>query len=192
MSNIVNVSKLFGNVTKFMKEAKQTGKIDLEILESLRVLFSEFKQMSIYWSESKHEEQLEYLFSLYHLSRNCGLVLRKMIQRFEELPGIDGNLTVVDDALQVLPILIDTFAILEEVKSNSINQFRVQGFDRTRHLRNIARMADMLPNEDEDLASIPIEIRERVYKVFVESIIDVATQLSVLGQFRIGLGDEND
>ena len=165
-----NVSELFSSVSKLIEKAEQTGEVDLEILEPLRGLSSAFEQMSAHWLELKHEEQLENTFSLYHTARNCRLVLRRMIQRFEESPGTGDNPRVADDASQVLPILIDTFSILEEAKSGPIDQSRVQGFDRARYLRNIARMVDMVPNEAEDLAAIPIETKKKGYEVFGEYI----------------------
>jgi len=165
-----NVSELFSSVSKFIEKAEQTGKVDLGIIEPLQGLFSTFEQMSNHWLELKHEEQLENTFSLYHTARNCGLIIRRMIKRFEMAPEIGDNPRVADDASQVLPILIDTFSILEEAKSGPIDQSRVQGFDRVRHLRNIARMVDMVPNEVEDLAAIPIETKKKGYKVFGEFI----------------------
>ena len=167
---MTNVSELFGNAAEFIEKAEQTGEVDLGIIEPLRGLSSAFEQMSAHWLELKHEERLENTFSLYHTARNCKLVLRRMIQRFEESPVIGDNPRVADDASQVLPILIDTFSILEEAKSGPIDQSRVQGFDRVRYLRNMARMVDMVPNEAEDLAAIPIETRKRGYEAFAEYI----------------------
>ncbi len=165
-----NVSELFSSVSEFIERAEQTGKVDLGIIEPLKELSMTFEQMSSHWLELKHEEQLENTFSLYHTARNCGLVIRRMIQRFEIAPEIGDNPRVADDASQVLPILIDTFSILDEAKSGPIDQSRVQGFDRTRYLRNVARMVDMVPNEVEDLAAIPTETKKKGYKVFSEYI----------------------
>lgn len=164
------VSEHFNSVSTFIEQAEETGVVDMGIISPLENLSSAFLEIGDYWLESKKGEKLEDVFAPYHTARNCGLVIRRMIQRFKASQTAGDNPRVADDASQVLPILIDTYRVLEEAKSGLMNEFRVKGFDRARHLRNIARMVDMLPSEDEDLATIPQETRKRGYDVFSKVI----------------------
>lgn len=118
-------------------------------------------------TREKEDSQLGDSFGQYHLMRNCGLVLRRMGQRFGE-----DKFDAVDDVLEVLPLLIDTLVKVKEAKDGLIEPSMHQSFDKVRLLRNRARTVDMLANEDEDLESIPIEIRKKGYERFIKNITE--------------------
>jgi hypothetical protein len=118
-------------------------------------------------TKEEDNDQLKTSFGLYHLMRNCGLILRRMGQRFD-----DDAFDAVNDVLEVLPHLLDDLIKVKEGKDGLIKHSILQPFDRTRHLRNLARMFDMLPNENEDWEAIPIEVREKGFKAFAKHITE--------------------
>jgi hypothetical protein len=119
-------------------------------------------------TREEDDDQLEASFGLYHLMRNCGLVLRKMGQRFD-----DDKFDAIDDVLEILPLLLDTLVKVKEAKDGLIEHSILQPFDKVRLLRNKARELDMLSNEDEYWNALPIELREKRLKEFYESILSI-------------------
>lgn len=73
----IPVSELFRNLTDFCVKMQQTEEIDVGIFEPLKSLYNRAEQMEDYWL-------LKDDFALYHMARNCKLVLRRMIQRWKE------------------------------------------------------------------------------------------------------------
>lgn len=165
-----DLSESIGTIFRLIDNAEQTGKVDVSIIKHLKNMSSKFAKMGQYWLKIRRGESLEDSFAMYHTARNCGLVLHKMIERFEESPIIGDNPRVATDAATVFPILIDLYTFLEEAKSKPVRTIRNQGFNRTRTLRNIARMVDMLNSEDKDIEAIPAETRKKTFSTFAEHI----------------------
>ena len=118
-------------------------------------------------TREEDDDQLKDSFGQYHLMRNCGLVLRRMSQRFD-----DDKFDAVDDVLEVLPLLIDTLVKVKEAKDGLIEPSMHQSFNKVRRLRNKARELDMLSNEDEDWNALPIDLRKKGLKAFYENITE--------------------
>ena len=171
MKDEINVFEAFGNIAKSIELAEQVGKVDLEILEPLKIVYSEFEKISDHWLDSDYDEQFEDVFPLYHMSRNCKLVLYKMIQRFELAPSVKDDPKVASDASMVLPLLIDMFNVLEECKSGAMAVNESRGFDRTRNLRKIAKEVNMLSDGFDDIKTIPADVKKKGYEVFANFIV---------------------
>ncbi|MCK5031576.1 MAG: hypothetical protein KAR64_08925, partial [Thermoplasmatales archaeon] len=81
-----------------------------------------------------------------------------------------------EDAITVLPSLIDSITLMMEAKDGPASLFGNQSFQTARVLRNMARHANMLPANENDIQSIPPKIRKKGFKVFQDIVMGLVNE----------------
>jgi hypothetical protein len=160
----------------FIEESEKSGEVDLAIIEPLETLLAEFEQMENHWLETYADDNIEASFPMFHVSRNGALILGQMIQRYKTAKETKDNPRVAEDTFTVLPSLIDSITLMMEAKDGPSSLFGDQSFQTARVLRNMARHANMLPDDENDILSIPQKTRKKGFKVFQDTVMGLVSE----------------
>ncbi|RLI54551.1 MAG: hypothetical protein DRO87_04775 [Candidatus Thorarchaeota archaeon] len=152
---------LFEKVLEYVDSAEESGQVDAGILEPLSGLRAVFQELQQHWLQEVPDSQLQDTFAMYHVARNCELILSRMIERFRKAPLIGDNPKVAEDTSTLLPLLIDSFMVMKAEIDYPTIESSIKGFSLARRLREVARMVDMLPSAEDEERDIPREIRKR-------------------------------
>lgn len=164
---------LFDEVSNYIDLAEENGEIQKGILEPLEKLVEVFANLEKHWIREVPESQLQDSFAMYHVARNCGLILSRMIERFREAPLVNDNPKVAEDSSVVIPILIDSYFIMEQEINTPSTKSSLAGFSSARKLRKIARMVDLIPSQENEERNIPKENREKGFTSFAEIVAGI-------------------
>ncbi len=170
---MLNISETFSTIMNFIEESEKSGEVDLAIVDPLESLLAEFDHMENHWLETSTNDNIEFSFPMFHVSRNGALILRQMIRRYKTAKETKDNPRVAEDAMTVLPSLIDSITLMLEAKDGPSSLFGDQSYHAARVLRNMARHANMLPDEEDDVQSISAKVRKKGFKLFQDTVVGV-------------------
>ncbi|MDI9609569.1 MAG: hypothetical protein QFX34_04730 [Candidatus Verstraetearchaeota archaeon] len=133
---------------------KEEHRVDLSALAHIRSAADECKKIEKKWvSETKIDTVSAY--NLYHAARNIRIVLEKMERRFLKANELHENPSVVNEAVEVLPDLIELFELISGIKDgDNAHKYVNLVQKKVKMLRKVADGAGMLPTPEEEANTI--------------------------------------
>lgn len=162
-------SELTGRIFQTLEKAEKTGKIEASIYDDLSILHNEFKELENFWLEKGSD--MVNSFAMFHASKNCSNILKKMISRFENAHKEKQNPLIALDAMIILPPIFELKSILDGLSPSTLNkEISFNILDRIRNLRIHARRLNMLLPEEAEAKEISLVKSTKGFNVFVDKV----------------------
>lgn len=121
-----------------LDKMEETGKVDMNILQSLNKLRQSLKERKVKWLDVHNSDG----FYFYQAIRNVELILGKMESRFKNSQRANDNPKIAKDSLILLPSIENILNITSvfDINNQTINQV----LKSTQHLRNVASSTNLI------------------------------------------------
>lgn len=152
MENFEVFSRMFSKLDRMEK----TGVIDESINLEITDLIDEFSGSERFWIENE-KVPIQTAFILFRASRNAAAILKKAKERFSEAKSSQENPKVALDFRRVIYPICELYNRLREAREREPNvdfMLANQVQEGIRHLRRIAKQANMLPSLKEEMAGL--------------------------------------
>jgi len=140
---------LIDEITTSLNNMKQSGKVDLSIVNNLEVLSNLFKESKERWLMSSNTKINLYF---YYAARVAELVVSRVKERFLSSNQVDANLRIIEDSLQVTGLLRDLHDLTQKKLPDEDSTKLV--VERTRQLRVVATNVNILQMQEKELEDV--------------------------------------
>ena len=140
---------LIDEITQLLNRMKETGKVDLSIVNNLDGLAGLFKESKEKWLVSSNTKINLYF---YYGARIAELVVSRMKERFLSSNQVDANSKIVEDSLQVTGLLGDLLGLTQKKLPDEDSTKLV--IERTRQLRSVATDTKLLQSQEKELEDV--------------------------------------
>ena len=146
---------------------EQNNKIDPNVMDKLELFIDSIKQFEIFWIENE-SLPINKAFIAYHTTRNIRIILEKINSRINEAIRAHENPKVIQEALYVMPTLVDLYSTINSLKGKPISS-EVSPYlsHRLRILRSLASDVSMLPTYEEEVKEANAETLKKRFSSFV-------------------------
>jgi len=173
---MLRVRRLFRELTPELEAMERAGKVDITITQRIDKIIEELIAAEDKWIKNK-DVDVRNAFAIYHSLRVIHTVAEQMKQRILMAEKINDNPLVVEQALKILPILVN----IQETVTRFLSGRFLRG-DRdaihykTGELRDLAEDLGLYPSFEEEtkgldksiLARQVVRVASRVAKEFEE------------------------
>jgi len=146
---VITVTMLIDEIIESLNRMKETGKVDLSIVNNLDGLVNVFKESKEKWLISPNTKVNLYF---YYAARIAELVVSRMKERFLSSNQVDEIAEIVEASLQVVGLLGDLFNLTQKKLPDEDSTKLV--IERARQLRAVATDTKLLQSQEKELEDV--------------------------------------
>lgn len=167
---------VFAILLQQLEKMEEAQKVDISVADTLNDLIQKCKIDEQFWIKNE-KMPIDASFLLYHCVRNSRLILEKMKQRFLSAYEKNENPHVIEDSIQVIPVLSEICEAISALKEKepiispeilSIISNRLKSLLKS--LRTVAANASMLPSPEEELKGVDKRKIKRRFSRFADAL----------------------
>ncbi|MFQ5892580.1 MAG: hypothetical protein ACE5HW_07285 [Candidatus Methanofastidiosia archaeon] len=160
----------FEQVYKKLTSMEYERKIDLSILNDLKLLQKTFAELEGYWKGSE-EVPIKEAFVLFHSARSSRMILEKMGLLFLKAKERHQNPQIVHSASLVLPCINDLYNMIEPFKERKVTNAIIPLVRRRlRALRDIAQSTSMLPSLEDEIRGVRASELKKKFEIIANNV----------------------
>lgn len=148
---------LIDEITRALHTMKETGKVDLSIVNNLDVLANLFKESKEKWLTSR-DTRVSFYF--YYAARNAELVVSRMKERFLSSKQVNDNPKIAEDSLQIVGLLAELLDLTRKEKPDeAVTKLTIE---KVRQLRAVAADTKLVQSDEKELEDVDKLFQYRV------------------------------